>query len=305
MNCPRPNRRTEGFTLVELLVVIAIIAVLIAILLPALNKARQQSVAVQCASNLRQVGLSCVMYANDYNGYFPASANVHGNELYNPNATGSSPTQLGFPQRFGLLLGDWNQAQWYNNVTWITNPPNVYLSSRNYLTCPGIGFTPDILMGNIYDQGRFCSYSYNIPKSANAPSGTQWIAWRPRQIIPSGLDSDSFSANNLHWNAIASCFMQSVGWGEATPEPIWSKPHNDTGVNVLFCDGSVRWVPKPATYLPAGLGYNLKDLYGNLVPAAFNKGWPDDLYNSTAAKPNPTGNLYDFLYFWEWVNQMY
>ncbi len=64
-------QQSNGFTLIELLVVVAIIAVLVAILLPALSRARDQAYEVSCASRLRQMGLGITSYANDYNGWLP------------------------------------------------------------------------------------------------------------------------------------------------------------------------------------------------------------------------------------------
>ena len=112
--------RTRGFTLIELLVVISIIALLIAILLPALAAARNTTRAMQCGNNLRQIGLAWHTFAGDHDGRGPGRAllpsgsfrGLHYHDVLNHHHFGSSwePVfmtrgALGPIQRFARHVG--------------------------------------------------------------------------------------------------------------------------------------------------------------------------------------------------------
>lgn len=123
--------KPAGFTLIELLVVIAIIAILAAILLPALNKARQSGLDASCKSNLKQVMASSLQYVDDNDGYLffwgegmpRANNSTKNSENWGSLSNGGAYVKSYFPDQKSILCPggpptDWNDSNIYRYASY-------------------------------------------------------------------------------------------------------------------------------------------------------------------------------------------
>lgn len=114
-------KRVKAFTLIELLVVISIIALLIAILLPALSSARRQANVTSCSSNMRQIGISAAAYASDEQGRLPLPRIFFSNSPIDTRNAGANDSNGNFSW-FGLGV--------LHNKDYFSDPAGFYCPSQ-------------------------------------------------------------------------------------------------------------------------------------------------------------------------------
>ena len=234
--------RKQAFTLVELLVVIGIIAVLIAILLPALSRAREQAKQVYCASNLRQLYTATEVYVTTYRGFMM------------PARIGSGSAQANFwwgVDVLGPLVG-------VKRVGNTAAQAEAVARISKMLNCPSVERVDALNLG-ITTGSYEGDYTYNTNMGDNraypemsgySASMDPWARFKKRSAIPQnvvialdapnvyGKDDDRFeSLANL---TTAASPAQTASSGR--PYPRAGYPHAQKKSNVLFTDGSVRLI---------------------------------------------------------------
>jgi prepilin-type N-terminal cleavage/methylation domain-containing protein/prepilin-type processing-associated H-X9-DG protein len=275
---PHPQSARAGFTLIELLVVIAIIAILIGLLLPAVQKVREAAARSQCSNNLKQMGLAIQSF-NDSNNYLPPGGSD------GPNQTCCNATNRNGWNWMYYILPYIEQSPLYNQTTnsiiYATPVKTYYCPSRRAPQVYGSSAKSDYAgNGGRYfsDYGKYGVFVRQFSNPGSATGGN--IVRRRLQDMISG----DGTSNTI---AIGEKQLNSQNWGkdggdnEAWPNSGWDEdcirlgttymagtvPHGglypDTaepvappttwpyvfgsshsgGANFVFCDGSVHFLP--------------------------------------------------------------
>ena len=221
------SARKNAFTLVELLVVIGIIALLISILMPALQVARKQANRIKCESNLKQINLAVQMYVSDSRGWLPAPN-------WGGNLTATSGTyrhgwlfSYPLPNAF-LTSASIDDVQ--TGVLW------QYIRDEQIYHCPL--FIPEDASGtenltSYLMNGAVCSFGRGIDNG-------NW----PQDTVPSYKITSFHPDDILLWEALESAKTSGAPWndGSSFPYETGLSDRHQLGASVALIDGSVQWM---------------------------------------------------------------
>jgi prepilin-type N-terminal cleavage/methylation domain-containing protein len=215
------NVKRRGFTLVELLVVIGIIALLVAILLPVVNRSREMARRAECLSNLRQVHLGFLLYAADNHDQVP--------------------------------LGYRTASKQFNSMMFSTTAGNRWvlfgvLYSAHYLDDPKILFCPSENNPKFdFDTQQNPVPPPDVLPSANVQSG---YGSRPEQQIPDDLANPPAALSPFAMPRLTR-FRNKAIFADLTSSATRVATRHIKGINVLYGNGSARWVALKAFNQPA------------------------------------------------------
>ena len=254
-------RSRRAFTLVELLVVIGIIAVLIAILVPAVSGAKRHADRVRCASNLRQLAHAIHMYAGDNKGYFPSAGGVNGggypndwiywqsNRDFDGGALAPYLGRPAKPELFRCPSDDWTSRgrgllPGWTPLDAFPEPYRYSYCMNEYLsTYPGYAFTQfDSGYAGTFNRVRQSSSIVMLLEVSERNLLTP--VWQPF-ITSGGL------GNTYMWVELLSIRHDAPRPPEKwLPFYVPGDSYPDSRGNVAFVDGHVDYVPRRIAHDP-------------------------------------------------------